>query len=167
MIPVNSFTALLLAVLFAVTSCATGISEQVRSQVTFAGSFAELKAAPQRFHNETALLGGKIIEVGVADQVTEIIVLQLPLNRREQPVDKDQSQGRFIVRSSQFLDPAIYAAGTLVTVVGRVSAGQIRAIGQMDYLYPVLDLVELKKWSAQELQSPRFHFGVGVGTHFD
>lgn len=150
----------------ALSGCAAGLSQQALSQVTYTGSFAELQARPRRYQNEVVLAGGKIIDTLVGSDATEIIVLQLPLNRRAQPMDKDQSQGRFIVRSSQFIDPAVYAKGSLVTVVGRVIPAQARPIGQMDYLYPVLDLVEIRKWTPGDFQSPRFHFGIGVGTSF-
>lgn len=154
------------ALMMSFTACTVGISQQARDQVTYTGSFAELQAGPQRFRNEVVLAGGKVVETQVADDRTEMVLLQLPLDRRERPLDNDNSQGRFIVRSATFLDPAIYPRGTLVTVVGRVLAGETRAIGQMNYLYPVLDLVEIKKWAPAEAQSPRFHFGIGVGTTF-
>lgn len=158
---------LYILVFFMVLSgCAAGISQQALSKVTYTGSFAELQAQPRRYQNEVVLVGGKVIDTLVSSDATEIIVLQLPLNRQAQPTDKDQSQGRFIVRSGEFLDPAVYAKGALVTIVGRVISAQARPIGQMDYLYPVLDLVEIRKWDPGDLQSPRFHFGIGVGTSF-
>lgn len=150
----------------ALSGCSAGISQQALSQVTYTGSFAELQAQPLRHQNEVVLAGGKIIDTLAGSDATEIIVLQMPLNRRAQPMEKDQSQGRFIVRSSQFFDPAVYAKGSLVTVVGRVISAQARPIGQRNYLYPVLDLVEIRKWTPGDLQSPRFHFGIGVGTSF-
>ena len=74
------------------------------------------------------------------------VVLQLGLSSQNRPQDNDQSQGRFLVRSSRFLDPAVYPQGTLVTVVGPVKGVETRPIGQMAYRYPVMDVIEIKKW---------------------
>jgi len=145
--------------------CGGGISKQVRTQVTFFGSFADLQRQPDRFKDEMVVLGGKIIENRTSDVGTELEVLQLELDGDDRPTDSDHSAGRFMVKTKQFLDPEIYARGDRVTVAGRVQGGETRPIGRMAYTYPVIRLVEIKKWIHQR-HSPRFHFGIGFGTHF-
>lgn len=147
-------------------SCAGGISREARSQVTYSGGFTDLQQQPGQHIGKTIILGGKIIETRVAEGATELEILQLKLNSSDRPEDNDQSQGRYLVRTRQFLDPAIYPKGTLVTVVGRILGGETGAIGAMPYTYPLVELIEIKKWAARDSRSPRFHFGVGVGTHF-
>jgi outer membrane lipoprotein len=148
------------------TSCAPGISKQVRSQVTFTQPFNELQQNPKRFEGEMALLGGRIIEARSLEVGTELVVLQLPLDGSDRPQETDKSQGRFLVRTDQFLDPAIYSPGTRITAAGRVEESVQRQIGQMPYRYPVIHLEEIKTWPQRADSSPRFHFGVGVGTRF-
>lgn len=150
----------------ALYGCAAGMSSQARSQVTFFDSFAELQQQPERHIGETVMLGGKIIETRVEAGATELSVLQLPLDRSDRPRDVDQSEGRFLVRSPQFLDPALYPEGARITVVGKVTESQQRLIGNMPYRYPVVEVVEIKQWPAAQDRSPRFHFGIGVGTRF-
>ena len=162
----NAVRSVLLICLVMLTACAAGMSPQARSQVSYMGTFEELQQAPDRYTGETVILGGKVIETQVNAGATELVVLQLELNSSDQPRDNDQSRGRYLVISSQFLDPALYPQGTLITVVGTVRGGRAMPIGQLMYTYPVIDLVELKKWSPQSLESPRFQFGIGVGTHF-
>ena len=149
-----------------VVGCAGGISEQARSKVTYSGAFQALQQAPDKAAGEIVMLGGKIIEVQPMGDQTELTVLQLPLNASDRPTDSDQSEGRYIVRSEGFLDPAIYPAGTLITVVGQVQGGEERTIGKMPYRYPVIVPEEIKKWPPQTDSGPRFHFGIGVGTTF-
>ena len=110
--------------------------------------------------------GGKIVDTLAGEKSTELVVLQLGLGSQNRPRDNDRSQGRFLVRSSQFLDPAVYPQGTLITVVGLVKGAETRPIGQMAYRYPVMDIIEIKKWRPSTDSSPRFHFGIGVGTRF-
>jgi outer membrane lipoprotein len=146
--------------------CAGAISEQARSTVTYTESFRTLQQAPDKATGEIVMLGGKIIEIQPSADQTELTVLQLPLDASQRPADADASEGRFILRSKPFLDPAIYSAGTLITVVGRVQGSQERLIGKMPYRYPVIVPTEIKKWPPRTDGGPGFHFGIGVGTTF-
>ena len=78
----------------------------------------------------------------------------------------DQSKGRFLIRSEQFLDPAIYQKGVLLSIVGIVKGSQAQAIGGFNYVYPLLKTIEIKLWPEDVQGSPRLHFGLGVGTSF-
>ena len=148
------------------TGCATGISQQSRSKVTYAGMFSELQKTPDRYKDEIIMLGGKILETNVSSTVSQLTVLQLALDNKDRPVNLDQSQGRFIVESKQFLDPAIYKKGMLITLVGKLKGSKVRAIGGLDYDYPLVEPSEIKRWPMEILTGPRFHFGFGVGTTF-
>ncbi len=147
-----------------ILGCATGISHQTRSQVTYEGTFAALQKAPAKHTGEIIMFGGKVIETKGSQTSSEITVLQLPLDTRHRPKDGDQSQGRYIVQSEEFLDPAIYQAGSLLTVVGRVTGSELRSIGGFQYVYPLVEAIEIKPWPATGRKSPSFHFGIGVGT---
>ena len=148
------------------TACGGGISRQAREQVTYEGSFAELQQAPGEYQGAMVLLGGRVVETLAKEGATELIVLQLDIGSRDRPLDNDQSQGRFLIRSARFLDPALFAPGTLITVVGRLRGSETRPIGEMPYTYPVIEPAEMKKWPAGGDASPRFHFGIGIGTWF-
>jgi outer membrane lipoprotein len=154
------------AMITAIVACAGGISKQSQSQVTFFGPFSAVQQQPEKYRGETVMWGGRIINTLPGEKTTELVVLQLGLGSQNRPKDNDQSQGRFLVHSSQFLDPAIYPQGALITVVGPVKGAESRSIGQMTYRYPVVNLIEIKKWQSATDTSPRFHFGIGVGTHF-
>ena len=149
-----------------VVGCATGISQQSRSQVTYMGTFSELQKTPDAYVSEVVMLGGKILEIKVSSTSSELTVLQLALGRSGRPANLDQSEGRFLVRSEQFLDPATYQKGMLLTVVGILKGRRIRAIGSLDYVYPIVEAIEIKLWPKEIQTQPAFHFGFGVGTTF-
>lgn len=153
-------------VLWMVTGCGGGISEQARSQVTYTGSFKKLQQAPAEQLGATVIFGGKIIAMETMDDQTELLVLQFALDASDRPEDSGDSDGRFIIRSRDFLDPALYPKGTLITVVGQVAGSEERLIGKMAYRYPVIAPLEMKKWSPRKNTTPRFHIGIGVGTTF-
>jgi len=155
-----------LGIFVMLSACAGGISQQTRSQITYTGPFDTVQQQPEKYRGETVMWGGKVIDTVPGEKSTELVVLQLGLGSQDRPQDNDQSKGRFIVRSSQFLDPAVYPQGTLVTVVGPVKGQETRPVGQMAYRYPVMDVIEIKKWQPATDSSPRFHFGFGIGTHF-
>jgi len=158
--------AVFFSIALILTSCAGGISQQARSQVTYTGPFNSVQMQPETHKGETVMWGGKIIKTLTKNGSTEMVILQLELTGQGYPKDSDQSQGRFLVRSSKFMDPAIYPEGTLITVVGRVEVSETRLIGEMPYVYPVITAIEMKKWAPGENPSPRFHFGIGIGAHF-
>jgi len=153
-----------LGLMLLVFGCATAISRETRSQVTYEGTFAALQKAPANHTGEIVMFGGKVIETKSAPTSSEITVLQLPVDTRHRPKDGDQSEGRYIVHSGQFLDPAIYQAGSLLTVVGRITGSELRSIGGFQYVYPLVQAIEIKPWPTAGRKSPSFHFGIGVGT---
>jgi outer membrane lipoprotein len=146
--------------------CASGISRQSRSKITYAGTFLELQKTPDVYKDEIIMLGGKILETNVSSTLSELTVLQLELENNGRPVNLDQSHGRFLVQSKQFLDPAIYQKGILLTLVGKLKGSEVRAIGGFDYVYPLVEPIEIKLWPMEIFTQPRFHFGFGLGTTF-
>jgi outer membrane lipoprotein len=146
--------------------CAAGISGQARSRITYKGTFAALQKAPEKQTGQIVMLGGRVIETKGSSTFSEITVLQLPLDTRNRPQDGDQSEGRFTIRTGQFLDPAIYQAGSLITVVGRIAGSDVRPIGGFQYVYPVVEAIEIKSWPAKGRESSSLHFSIGVGTWF-
>jgi outer membrane lipoprotein len=161
----NAICAGLLLLLLA--GCASGLSPGAKALVTSTDPFSALQAEPDRYMGETVLLGGRILETTPSPTATELIVLELPLDRQDRPKQQANSQGRFIVQATEFLDPALYTPGALLTVVGTLVGSETRAIGGFDYRHPRLLPTEIKLWPATPAgTSPAFHFGVGVGTHF-
>jgi outer membrane lipoprotein len=149
-----------------VTACTKGISKQARSQVTYSGDFSELQRNPDDYKDEIVLLGGKIIDTKVNADSSEIIVLQLPLGGGDRPDVGDQSMGRFVIRSKQLLDPALYRKGMAITVVGRLVGNETRTIDEFKYNYPVIEPMEVKLWSEDKYGGPSVHFGFGVLKSF-
>jgi outer membrane lipoprotein len=149
-----------------VTGCATGISQQSLSKVTYAGTFSDLQKTPDAYKGEVLILGGKILETNISSTLSELTVLQLALGNNDRPVNLDQSDGRFLVQSKQFLDPEIYQKGMLLTVVGILKGSKVQAIGGFDYVYPLVEPIEIKLWPKEMQTGPRFHFSLGVGSTF-
>ncbi|MBW1864639.1 MAG: Slp family lipoprotein [Deltaproteobacteria bacterium] len=149
-----------------VMGCATGISQQSRSKVTYTGSFSALQKTPDVHKGEVVMLGGRIIEAKTSPPLSELYVLQLALGSSGRPADSDQSEGRFIVQTKQLLDPAVYQKDILLTVVGTLKGSKVLSIGGFEYSYPLLEPIEIKLWPKGIPTRPVVHIGIGVGTSF-
>jgi outer membrane lipoprotein len=132
------------------SGCASGVSDYSRAMVTYQGTFPELQGAPDQHRGQVAMLGGRIVETTPSVAGTEIVVLQLPLASWDKPALDQPSEGRFLIASPEFLDPAVYTKLALITVVGEVTGHEERTIGDYPYTLPVLRPIEIKQWSSSD-----------------
>jgi outer membrane lipoprotein len=164
----NYFLAWFLTImaLLLLVGCTHVISEETLKQVDMNATFAQVVKAPDAYRGKTVLFGGDIIETKTFADKSQIVVLQHPLDRRDRPVAGDVSEGRFIILTSGFLDPAIYGPGRQVTVAGKVVGKERHPMGEIEYTYPVIEKQGLYLWPVERPASaePRWQFGVGVGT---
>jgi outer membrane lipoprotein len=126
-------------------------------------SFRDLQSDPDRFKGTWAMLGGNIIAVKNKEDNTSIEVLQKPLDSDGRPLDTDYSEGRFLIHTVQYLDPAVYQPGRPITIIGEVSGHMIMDIDKMSYRYPLLDEKFIYLWKPSA--HPQLFFGIGVSGH--
>jgi len=148
-----------------IISCGPVISKNVMSYVDPSISFQDLIKNPEKFKGKTVVLGGRIINTSVKPEETWMEILQQPLGSRQNPEDTDVSYGRFLVKFTDYRDPAVYSPGRSITVAGEVLGRQVRPLGQIEYTYPVLLSREAYLWKIESYPAePHFTFGVGVGV---
>jgi len=90
--------------------------------------------------------GGTIISTTPAEEDTCLEILARPLNAEARPRRTDESDGRFIACARGFYDPAIYARGRDVTVVGTLQKPEERTIGQHKYVFPKVAAETVYLW---------------------
>ncbi|MFW6162195.1 MAG: Slp family lipoprotein [Planctomycetota bacterium] len=126
--------------------CSHPISKALREQAEAAPPFPAIRANPQAFQGTTVVWGGEIVQTVNRDDGTDIIVLETPLNALGEPSDARESRGRFILRTPDFLDPAVYKESREVTAAGDVVGAERKPLGQTQYTYPVVRIRELHLW---------------------
>lgn len=126
--------------------CTQAISPQLMDQVDRSLDYRAIAADPAGARGRTVLLGGTIVQTVPKPGATEIEVVQKALDSSGAPRLTDRSEGRFLVVSERFLDPAVYSPGRDVTVAGEVAEPQTRRLGEIDYRYPVIQAIELRLW---------------------
>ena len=148
-------------VLFA---CAPAFSPQSLDRVETNISFQVLLRDPDLYRHKTVMYGGEIIQTWMEANETWMEVLQKPLDWEKRPQDGDVSYGRFFIIFPGFQDPAIYAPGRKITVIGEVEGKRVDKIKNLDYAFPVLISRESHLWRPESTSGPFFHFGIGVGA---
>jgi len=128
------------------SGCAYPISKPLRRAAAGGPSFAAVMANPDAYPGRIVIWGGVILQTTPAPQGSEVAVLQTPLDSWLEPWDARLTQGRFIAKTSGFLDPALYARGSRVTVAGAVAGKKVEQFGMATSTWPVLDVQELYLW---------------------
>ncbi len=147
-------------------ACATGISSQSKALVDYGGPFDPLSQNPDGFNGKVVLVGGRILEVTTGSTISEVTVLQHPLDAAsDRPKAEKGSSGRFIIETESFLDPEVYRRSYYITVVGRVVGKSEQQVGGHSITLPRIEPMETKLWIPSAGSSgPGVSFGVGVGS---
>ncbi|HUA66778.1 MAG TPA: Slp family lipoprotein [Alphaproteobacteria bacterium] len=114
-------------------------------------SINQVQANPKTTRGATVIWGGRIIRTINGTNGGEIYVLQLPLNRNERPAgDNTAAGGRFIAISPEFLDPAAYPPGKLITVAGQLDGVRDQFLDNILYAYPVVLIRQSHQWASRQ-----------------
>ncbi len=135
-----AFTGVLLA------GCVSAFPEETLRSVNRALTVEALRQSPAAHLHARVILGGEILVTRPRVGETEIELLARRLREDDTPERSDRSGGRFLVKTPQFLDPAVYAAGRRITVVGSVTGTEERTIGELPYGYPVIAAERIRLW---------------------
>ena len=148
------FTALVVYILLILflgefIGCAPAISKKVREEAGEPVPFQALLKHSDDYKGRVVIVGGYILETLNETDGSRITVLQAPLDSQNRPKSSDLSQGRFMVSSSEFLDPVVYSKERRITVGGKVIGSQESKLGNLTYIYPVIEAIEIHLWSKE------------------
>ena len=94
--------------------------------------------------------GGMIVNAKPGKDVTCFEIVAKPLDGQARPIEGDETFGRFVACVPGFHDPAVYAPGREVTVVGTLAEPRTRRVGDYDYRFPVVKAETVYLWSRRE-----------------
>ncbi len=152
--------------LMVASACAPAFPRQSLDQVDPYLPFQALLQDPDAYKGKIVMCGGEIIQTRAETNEAWVEILQKPLDWQHKPQQGDVSYGRFLVHFSSFQDPAIYAPGRQITVIGEVKGRVVQKIKELDYSYPLIESREFQLWRPESVSSPFFHFGIGIGGVF-
>ncbi len=124
--------------------------------------------AAEQDHGDIAVIwGGMIVGVKAVDpddaaRGSEIEVLAHPLDRRQRPLTRAPTQGRFVIRVPTTLTRFDVPEGRFLTVRGRLIGAYDGYVGATHYRYPILVDANWALWK-QGFQYDDVGWTVGVG----
>ncbi len=125
------------------------------------GPFADITVAQAQQQDpvgQRVRWGGSIVATNTNPDATCFEVVSRPLDAEARPRQTDQTEGRFIACAAGFYDPAVYASGRELTVVGTLRAATVGKIGQHDYRYPRVSAEHVHLWPQREVEwSPVYY----------
>ncbi|HSB40355.1 MAG TPA: Slp/YeaY family lipoprotein [Methylomirabilota bacterium] len=146
----------LLPLLVLLTGCATAFPDEVMRTVNTQVTADELRAMPEAHKGTRVIVGGDILATQPRTGETEIELLTRRLRGDDSPERSDRSPGRVLLRTKEFLDPAVYAPGRRITVIGLVEGVEERKIGDVTYRYPVLAVERIRLWARDVVVAPGY-----------
>jgi outer membrane lipoprotein len=152
---------LLLACL-ALSAC-VGLPSAVRDVPVKDVSYGEASEHPERYKDVAVRWGGVIIDVDNEENATLVQVLSYPLNFYGRPQLTKPSEGRFVIKSSEFLDPAVYAKDREITVAGALEGDIQRMIGKKAVQLPLISSTAIYLWPVY--QNSPYGYGYGFGGY--
>ena len=144
------------------------VSGCVRPPTTLRGDYPPLTvgdAQRQAGVGERVRWGGELVGTTPDAGHTCFEVVSKALDRQARPqFGDDNSTGRFVACANGFYDPAIYASGRDVTVVGTVEPVEPGKVGGADYSFAKVQAQTVYLWPKRELVGGMsYPYGYGWG----
>lgn len=118
-----------------------------------------------RYKNLPVRWGGVVADVENEQNASLVQVLFYPLNSYGRPMLDEQPQGRFVIKSTQFLDPLVYAKNSEITVAGSLNGSIERTIGKKVVSLPLVVATTLYLWPDYNYNNYYGYGGYGYGGY--
>jgi len=139
----------------------------VRPPVPLQGEFPPTTVSEVQLSTEAGAhvrWGGKIASVESRAEETCFEIVSAPLDRAARPrIDRDATYGRFLACNPSFFDPAIFAAGRVLTVVGTVRSVDAGTVGDRHYRFPVVQADVVFLWPVEPEPARVIYYSPWVG----
>ncbi|ASF45308.1 Slp family lipoprotein [Methylovulum psychrotolerans] len=109
-------------------------------------SYSEASQNLTKYKNAPVRWGGVIVDVANEENRSLIQILSYPLSSQGRPLTDQPHQGRFVISSPEFLDPAVYEKDTQITVAGMLAGEIDRTVDKKVLHLPLLSLTALHLW---------------------
>ncbi|MDP2180139.1 Slp family lipoprotein [Methylicorpusculum sp.] len=128
-------------------------------------TYQDITMQPNGHLNRPVRWGGTILEVRNEEQYTQIEVLYYPLSSSGRPQSNSATEGRFLIQSPRFLDPAVYQKDLDITVAGLFTGESEKRIGNKTLKIPIIQENTLYLWPKQQ---PQYYYWneFGYGPYY-
>lgn len=138
----KAFILLLYLFLVACSSLPVNIENPPVSDI----SYNHAVQSNERYQKMPVRWGGVIAAVENEQNASYLQILSYPLNSYGRPILSETAQGRFVVKSNQFLDPMLYEKNAEITVAGILLGKIDRTIDKKVMSLPLIQSTTLYQW---------------------
>lgn len=107
---------------------------------------ADVKGGLTEYQGRAVRWGGQIVSVSNDAQGAVIEMVQFPLNGFGRPMLDRHSEGRFLAKTTEFIDPEIYKADSMLTIAGKLVGQTEKMIDKKTLKLPVVEVSLMHRW---------------------
>lgn len=155
----------LLAVCLLLNAC-SNLPPAIKSPPLFDISYTQAVQDIAHYKDAPVRWGGIIIDVENEQNFSLVQVLYYPLNGDGRPQTEQLNEGRFLIKSPEFLDPAVYTKNTEITVAGMLTGDLERTIGKKVMRLPLIAATNIHLWPVYVYDSYYEGFGYGYNPYY-
>ncbi len=157
--------ALLLLLCLLLNGC-INLPPAIKNAPNYDVSYAQANQSIANFRTAPVRWGGVIVGVDNQQTYTQLEVLSYPLNFYGRPQLNQTSEGRFLVKSTDFLDPAVYGKDKEITVAGMIDGDVNHTVGHKAMRLPLIAASVIHLWPVETERNynggfgyPSFYYG--------
>lgn len=136
---------LLLPVFLWLSAC-SNLPPAIQDAPLYDLSYREAMQSLKNHANAPVRWGGIIVDIANEPTRSLLQVLYYPLNSYGRPLTDEPYDGRFVITSPDFLDPAVYAKNTEITVAGTLLGDIERTIDKKTLRLPLVSAGTMHLW---------------------
>lgn len=148
-----------LLVILTVLSCAPVLRREILKTGIRDVPISDIRNHPDSYRGKLFILGGLIVNTKFIEEGSQIEALYVPVDSRGYLKDVELSNGRFLAiypKEKGLLDSLIYRKERQITLAGEFIEIRSGKIGEMEYAYPVFEIIEIYLWKEREAYYPDY-----------
>ncbi len=131
--------------LLLLSACA-GLPPSIANAPATEVSYQQVSLDANSFKDVPVRWGGVIIDVDNEEHDSMLQIVSYPLDYTGRPQVNRTGEGRFVVKSSEFLDPAVYAKDKEITIAGVITGDTELTVGKRIIRVPLLNATAIYLW---------------------
>jgi len=153
----------LIIIIITIISCAPVLRQDIMETAIREFSLSDIKSNPDPYEGKLFVLGGSIVNTKISQEGSQVEALYIPVDSRgylknEEPSSSD---GRFLAilpKAQGTLDPLIYRKDRDITVAGEFVGTRSGKIDEVEYTYPVFQIVQIYLWGKKKEYYPYYYY---------
>lgn len=139
--------------IFFTVSCAPIFNKEIMENALMNVPISTIKQQPLTYRDRLFILGGLIVSTKIIEKGSMIEAINIPVDSLGYLKERKYANGRFLAllpHDKGLLDPMIYKQGRYVTIAGRFVELQKGKIDELQYEYPLFEIVDIYLWEEKK-----------------